>query len=223
MIAWLGVGFGASSGGKVLEAIVGYGAPAQIEYTTPSVVSVLIPAMTDPHVQYVCGPGAIVPVLVVLLSVSCKLIDRGTEGAHWLRGESLLDKTAISQRTNCLGLDGTWGNSARRWSCISARIITGHGWILVVGILAGTPSSRRPRSSSYVTGCSTSKGRCTAGRGAVCRILSYAIIRTVCGVDGSARLGISIRLLWISTGFGRWFCGRRERCVGGGYRCGLGA
>lgn len=64
--------------------------------------------------------------------------------------EGLLDKTTIVQGTDCRRLDWTWRNSGGRWRGISAWIVTRHGWILVVGVLSGTPSSRRPFSSSYV-------------------------------------------------------------------------
>lgn len=49
MIASLALGFGGSvvlAGGNELDAIVGNGSPAQIEYTMPSDVCVLILAMT---------------------------------------------------------------------------------------------------------------------------------------------------------------------------------
>lgn len=70
MIASLAWGLGGAvvcGGGNALDAMVGNGSPAQIEYTVLSDVFSLIPAITGPHVQYVCGPGAMVPVRVVLV------------------------------------------------------------------------------------------------------------------------------------------------------------
>lgn len=99
MIASLALGFGGavvSAGGRELDATVGPGSPAQIEYTMPSDVLVLIPAMTSPQEQYVCGPGAIVPALVVLAIVLNQRTCCAIRVYNMTKSPDLHDKTAIT-------------------------------------------------------------------------------------------------------------------------------
>lgn len=139
----------------------------------------------------------------------------GGGGGRERERKGSLDKTTIGQRTDGRRLDWARRNGAGRWRGVSARIITRHGWILLVGILAGTPSRRCPCSSAYVARSPTRESRHAAGLRAVWRVLSYAIIWTVGRIDGSAWLSIRTRFVWSSRGFRRRFCGRREWSLGG--------
>ena len=62
----------------------------------PSDVLVLIPAMTGPHVQYVCGPGAIEPVAVVLVSVSYQKTNHAAGEQKVTKSRDIHNKTAVT-------------------------------------------------------------------------------------------------------------------------------